>query len=509
MARVLVVGGAGYVGGAMCAYLRDRGDFVWVLDDLSRGHRDRVLADGLTVARAGDRPVVEALLRRERFDAILHFAAFALVGESVEKPELYRENNVEQTRLLIETALDCGISRFIFSSTCAIYGDPGDRAIAEDLPKAPINPYGQTKLECERLLEEFARTRGLRAVALRYFNACGAEAGLRTGEDHEPETHLIPNVLAAALEKRPLSINGTDYPTPDGTCVRDYVHVTDLARAHALALDRLMGPAGVQGPGSFEAFNLGSGSGYSVREVIAAAEKAVGGSIEVKVGPRRPGDPPRLVADATRAARDLGWRPEFGLERILADAWAWQRKKAIPRRAVFLDRDGTLNVDPGYLRRVEDLEVLPGVAEALHELKRAGYSLVVVSNQSGVGRGIIDPTVLPRIHDALDALLRPKGAAIDDFELCIHHPEAGCNCRKPRPGLLTGAARRLNLDLSRSWMVGDKTVDIGAGTAAGVRGSVLVRTGDGRISEKELVPGAAAYVADGILEAARWIVAQG
>jgi UDP-glucose 4-epimerase len=326
--KVLVVGGAGYVGGSTCAHLIDQGHSVWVLDDLSTGHRELALGDGFTQARAGDRAPVGKLLREQRFDCVMHFAAKSLAGESVQKPQEYRENNVVQTRELLETMLECGARRFVFSSTCAIFGDPGEARIHEELPKKPINPYGETKLEVERMLREYA-ARGLQSVALRYFNAAGAEPGGRVGEWHDHETHLIPNVLFAALDGRPVSLFGTDYPTPDGTCIRDYVPIWELARAHEAAAFRLL-----QKPaegGSFEAFNLGSESGFSVREVVKVCEKVTGRAIQVNEQPRRAGDPPRLVADSALARRELGFQSKASLEEIVASAYRWELK----RRAVF------------------------------------------------------------------------------------------------------------------------------------------------------------------------------
>ncbi|HUP58607.1 MAG TPA: UDP-glucose 4-epimerase GalE [Bdellovibrionota bacterium] len=325
-ARILIVGGAGYVGSAAAAWLLDQGHAVHVLDDLSTGFRELVLPGaGFTQGRAGDRALVGELLARERFDAVMHFAARAQAGESVKKPAEYRENNVGQTTALMETLLPAGVRRVIFSSTCAIFGDPGESDLSEESPKRPLNPYGETKLEAERTMARLAAERGLQAVALRYFNAAGAEPGLRVGELHEPETHLIPCVLRAADAGGELELFGTDYPTPDGTCVRDYVHVWDLARAHGAALERLLSRDA--GTGRFEAFNLGSEKGFSVREVIDACGRVVGRPIRVAERPRRAGDPPRLVADSGLARRELGFDPKSStLERIIASAWEWHRR---------------------------------------------------------------------------------------------------------------------------------------------------------------------------------------
>ncbi|MCM2276995.1 MAG: UDP-glucose 4-epimerase GalE [Oligoflexia bacterium] len=513
-ARILVVGGAGYVGSATCAWLLDHGHEVWILDDLSTGHACFVEALGIGAsrfvqARAGDRDRVLPLLEREPFDCVMHFAARSLVAESVEKPREYFENNVEQTRALLGMMAETGTRRFIFSSTCAIFGDPGANDIHEDLPKKPLNPYGETKLEAERVMEEFTREQDLQIVALRYFNAAGAEPGGRVGEWHAIETHLIPRIFDAALAGRPVEVYGTDYPTPDGTCVRDYIHVTDLAAAHEAAMLRLLDPArGAEG--RFEVFNLGSEKGYSVREIIRACERATGIPLQFIEKPRRAGDPPRLVASSKRAAAELGFTIAHPLDSILASAWGWERKRrGFLKKAVFLDRDGTLNHDPGYLSHPDQLELLPGAGEALSALKKAGYLLIVVSNQSGVGRGLIDPAAIPRIHARLLELLKPWGIEIDHFELCFHRPDEDCDCRKPKSKLVLDAAAKLGVDVSASFMVGDKLSDLGTGRAAGCRGSILVRTGEGRKQEAGLQAGQASFTADSLLEAARWILAQG
>ncbi|MBY0470015.1 UDP-glucose 4-epimerase GalE [bacterium] len=479
MARVLVVGGAGYVGSSACAWLIDHGHRVWVLDDLSTGHRSFLMGDGFTLARAGDKKAVKKLLENQTFDCVMHFGAFCLVEESVKNPAKYFENNVEQTRALIETLLENGVSKFIFSSTCAVFGDPGDQPIDESLAKNPINPYGETKLKVEQMLADFARDRRLQAIALRYFNACGTESKLRVGELHNPETHLIPNVLQAALENKPVSVFGNDYPTPDGTCVRDYIHVSDLAQAHEAAMSRLLNLQDAN-QGHFEAFNLGTEKGFSVLEILDACEKAVGKPIQHLYRPRRPGDPPRLVASSKLARSELGFTcPESTIEKVVGSAWAWKKKLAAPKKAVFLDRDGTINEDPGYLNNPDQLKLLPGVGEALAAFKSAGYLLIVVSNQSGVGRGLIEADELPRIHKRLDEMLSRWGVQIDDYELCLHKPDEGCACRKPSPKLILDAAKKWNIDLSKSYMIGDKATDMAAGRAAGVR-VALVRTGDGR-----------------------------
>ena len=316
--RVLVTGGAGYIGSVVVDQLLARGSHVVVLDDLSTGHRAAV-ADGAAFVEGGigDRAVVDSIFTRAPVDAVVHLAAFALVPESVAHPEKYRANNVAAARVLLDAAVAAGVRRFIFSSSCAVYGHPLRTPIDEDAPQAPVNPYGETKREFERVLGEYAVRHGLGSVSLRYFNAAGATE--RRGEDHEPETHLIPNVLAVALGRRPaVDVYGTDYATPDGSAVRDYVHVDDIAAAHLRALDLPLAGA--------VALNLGTGTGHSVREVLVAARRATGHAIPTADAARRPGDPPTLVAAPRRAAAVLGWRPgRSSLDEILASAWRWHR----------------------------------------------------------------------------------------------------------------------------------------------------------------------------------------
>lgn len=312
--RILVTGGAGYIGSTTAAHLLDRGHAVRVLDDLSTGHRAAIPASAEFVEGALEEAAVLASALAG-IDAVVHFAARSLVGESTRDPLTYFRANVGGTLCLLEGMRDTGVRRLVFSSTAAVYGEPGVDVIDESTPLAPINPYGHTKAMVERVLAEEARAGGLAAMALRYFNACGAD-GPR-GEDHRPETHLIPRLCAFARGALPeFRIHGGGHATPDGSAIRDYVHVVDLARAHALAVEALDAPG-------FEAINLGSGVGASVREVIAAAESVVGRSLEVPEGPPRDGDPARLVASRDRAATRLGWAPDHDLSRILADAWAW------------------------------------------------------------------------------------------------------------------------------------------------------------------------------------------
>jgi len=314
----LVTGGAGYIGSVMVEQLAEAGEKVVVLDDVSRGHA-RALDESVPYydGQVGDRELVASICREHGVDACVHFAALAYVGESVTEPKLYFENNVGQGLGLLEGLLKAGVKRFVFSSTCATYGEPVRVPIDESHPQSPVNPYGWSKLFMEKILSSYDPAYGLRFVALRYFNAAGATR--RKGEHHDPETHLIPNVLAAAAGRRPyVSVFGDDYPTPDGTCVRDYIHVTDLCTAHTLALEHL------RRGGRSEFINLGNGHGYSVMEVIETARRVTGRDIEVRVEPARPGDPARLVADATKAREVLGWKTQYPeLESIVRTAWEW------------------------------------------------------------------------------------------------------------------------------------------------------------------------------------------
>jgi UDP-glucose 4-epimerase len=318
--RILVTGGAGYIGSVVVDQLLERGFKVVVLDDLSAGHRPAVSRGASFVqGGVGNRELVSSLLEREAIEAIIHLAAFALVPESVAQPQKYVTNNVTAARVLLEAAARARIRRFVFSSSCAVYGHPAAIPITEDSPLNPVNPYGETKRDFELVLAEVGPKQGMGVVSLRYFNASGATE--RLGEDHDPETHLIPNVLAAALGKRAaLDVYGTDYPTADGTAVRDYVHVTDIAAAHLRALDvALDGGAAV-------AVNLGTGTGRSVREVVEAARRVTGREVPTVERPRRPGDPPELVAAVGRAATVLGWRASHSsLDEILRSAWRWHQ----------------------------------------------------------------------------------------------------------------------------------------------------------------------------------------
>jgi UDP-glucose-4-epimerase GalE len=290
--RILVTGGAGYIGSHAVRLFLARGHDVWVYDNLSLGHRKAVPADRLLVGDLNEVPRLDHALVLHRIEAVVHFAAFTYVGESVREPGKYYQNNLVNTLNLLECLRRNGVARFVFSSTAATYGVPERVPITEDEPQRPINPYGAGKLAVERALADYAAAYGWGYAALRYFNAAGASPDAAIGEDHDPETHLIPIVLQAVLGRRPhVEVFGTDYPTPDGTCIRDYIHVDDLAEAHLLALEAL-------GPGKGLCYNLGIGRGYSVREVIRTAEEVTGKPVPVKEGPRRPGDPPVLVASS-------------------------------------------------------------------------------------------------------------------------------------------------------------------------------------------------------------------
>jgi len=320
---ILVTGGAGYVGSHACKALAAAGYAPVAYDNLSRGHAAAVRWGPLAQGDLGDRERLVAALREHQAEAVMHFAAFAYVGESVGDPETYYRNNVGGTLSLLGAMREAGVGALVFSSTCAVYGVPERVPINEDCPKAPLNPYGETKLAIERALHWYAGAYRLRYAALRYFNAAGCDPDGEIGEDHEPETHLIPRVLRAALGTAdPVDIYGTDYPTPDGTAVRDYIHVTDLADAHVRALADL-----AAGGGSM-ALNLGTGGGASVREVIAAVERVSGRAVPRREAPRRAGDPPELVADPARARARLGWQPRHSdLDTIVRTALAWETRR--------------------------------------------------------------------------------------------------------------------------------------------------------------------------------------
>ena len=319
---ILVTGGAGYVGSHVVRELRRAGIPCVVLDNLVRGYRELVSDADVIVGDIGDAGLVRRTIREYGVTAIMHFAAYAYVGESVADPLKYYENNVTATVRLLQAMVDTDVRMLVFSSTCATYGHPEATPITEAHPQRPINPYGATKLMVERILQDISRAHGVRAVVFRYFNAAGADPSGAIGESHVPETHLIPLTLQAATGQREsVEIYGTDYPTPDGTCIRDYIHVTDLAQAHMLGLRYLQSGA----PG--DAFNLGNGSGFSVREVIASVERVTGRTVRSVTAPRRPGDPPALVGSASKARQVLGWAPKFDtLDAIIDTAWKWHNR---------------------------------------------------------------------------------------------------------------------------------------------------------------------------------------
>jgi len=315
---VLVVGGAGYIGSHTAHVLQRKGYDVIIYDNLSTGHRE--LAEGfeLVVGDIGDSAKLAKVL--SRCDSVMHFAAHAYVGESVQNPKKYYHNNVIAALTLLDAAIESRVRKFIFSSTCAVYGNPLKVPITESNPRQPVNPYGATKLAFENALEAYGRAYGLRYVSFRYFNAAGADENGKIGEIHDPETHLIPLIFQAIQGKRAaLEIFGDDYPTPDGTCIRDYIHVTDLAEAHVLGLEYLS-------KGESAAINLGTGKGHSVTEVVAAVKKITGHKVPINIGPRRPGDPPELVADPSLAQKLLKWKAKYSLDEIIRTAWNWAQK---------------------------------------------------------------------------------------------------------------------------------------------------------------------------------------
>jgi UDP-glucose-4-epimerase GalE len=318
--RILVTGGAGYIGSHAVRLFLARGHDVHVYDNLSMGHRAAVPADRLIVGDLDETARLDHVLVSRRIEAVVHFAALAYVGESVREPARYYQNNVVNTLRLFDLLRQHRIERFVFSSTCATYGVPTRVPITEQEPQRPINPYGHTKLAVEHALADHARAYGWGVTSLRYFNAAGASADGSIGEDHDPETHLIPLAIQAARKQQPaIELFGTDYPTPDGTCIRDFIHVEDLATAHLLALERTA-------PGQVKAYNLGTGRGYSVREVIRTVEEVSGLAIPIRESARRPGDPPELVACADRARTELGWQPRYtDLRAIVETAWNWHR----------------------------------------------------------------------------------------------------------------------------------------------------------------------------------------
>jgi UDP-glucose 4-epimerase len=317
--NILVTGGAGYIGSHTVNMLSKLGKNVVVYDNLAKGHVDAVKCDTFVKGDIFDSELLEETIKKYQIDSVIHFAAFSLVGESMEKPDIYYHNNVVGTLNLLNVMIRCGVKKLVFSSTAAVYGEPETVPITENILKAPTNVYGKTKLIMENAMEDYSRSLGLKYIALRYFNACGADPEGDIGEDHSPESHLIPLVLQTCLGKRDsIKIFGDDYPTKDGTCVRDYIHVNDLASAHILALESLY-----NGHES-DVYNLGNGNGFTVREIIEAAEEATGINIKKEVAERRAGDPAVLIASSDKIRRDLGWKPEFtDIKEIIATAWKW------------------------------------------------------------------------------------------------------------------------------------------------------------------------------------------
>jgi len=319
--KILVVGGAGYIGSHMVKWLLSCGHDVTTFDNLSKGYRDAVKGGEFIEGELGNAKQLERLFKAQSFDAVMHFASFIEVGESVREPAKYYQNNVTNTQNLLDAMVDHGVNHFIFSSTAAIFGEPQYTPIDEPHPKSPINPYGKSKLMVEQILEDYDKAYGLKSVALRYFNAAGADAEGELGERHNPETHLIPLVLQTASGRRDsISVFGNDYDTPDGTCVRDYIHVQDLCDAHMLALQKMMKS------GKSDQYNLGNGQGFSVQQVIECVGEVTGCDIPVRIEARRAGDPAVLVADATRARHELGWISRLSsLEKIVETAWHWEQ----------------------------------------------------------------------------------------------------------------------------------------------------------------------------------------
>ncbi len=321
--RILVTGGAGYIGSHTVRLLLEQGHEVTVVDNLSKGYRHNVPGKILNKLDICDTRALAELMRQVRCEAVIHFAAYIAVGESMREPERYFANNTGGSLSLLTAMIETGVKHVVFSSTAAVYGDPPSSPILETFPIRPVNPYGESKVMVETLLRWFDQLHGLTSVCLRYFNACGADPQARLGEEHEPETHLIPLLLRAVMTGKPVTVFGDDYPTPDGTCVRDYIHVNDLAQAHIKALEYLFGG------GASDQFNVGTSKGHSVLETIRAVEAVTGSKVPYVVGPRRDGDSPSLVADSGKLRSKLGWEPKYGeLPAIVEHAWNFAKKKA-------------------------------------------------------------------------------------------------------------------------------------------------------------------------------------
>jgi len=322
MPKILVTGGAGYIGSITAHLLARRGYNVVAVDDLSRGHQHNMGRLPFHQLNLSNTSALADLLAREAVDAVIHFAAYIAVGESTQKPELYFSNNVGGTLSLLTAMAQSNVKRLVFSSTAAVYGTPQRVPIPEDSPFAPVSPYGESKVMVEKILGWLDPYRGLRSIALRYFNACGSDPESGLGEEHDPETHLIPLLLRAVVTETPITIYGDDYETPDGTCIRDYIHVTDLAEAHLLALEKLL--AG----GESNSFNVGTGTGHSVMEVLRAVEEVTGRAVPYEIGSRLAGDAPTLVANSDKLKRALGWKPRFpDLSDIVTTAWQFEKNR--------------------------------------------------------------------------------------------------------------------------------------------------------------------------------------
>ena len=319
--RILVTGGAGYIGSHTVRMLEKIADKVVVYDNLSKGHAAAVKNSELIVGDLFDKKLLSSVIRDYKIEAVIHFAAFSLVAESMANPKLYYHNNIQGTLSLLDTMLDCNVNKLVFSSTAAVYGEPEKMPITEEVLKNPTNVYGKTKLMMEQIMEDYAKVYDFNYIALRYFNACGADEDGDIGEDHSPESHLIPLVLQACLGLRDgIKIFGSDYNTTDGSCVRDYIHVTDLAKAHILALEALYNGA------TSGAYNLGNGTGFSVKEIISAAEAVTGINIKKELADRRSGDPASLIAGADKIRQELKWQPEYtNIKDIIESAWKWHK----------------------------------------------------------------------------------------------------------------------------------------------------------------------------------------